>query len=439
MSSSFFKIIFAHGSRYLTASVFASFCSLLMTKYYTQVFSPTEFGILSMYLIMFKYVSTLVSLNLDSSSVRIYFDYKDSQRDEYLSTIFWFITLLAFGVFVVGLFFIQPISNWIAPNTQFIYFITLFSGIFMVYVNFLMNILYNEHKSKLVLKYSILQTVINHLSSAVLISVFKLGLLGRIGGQGLSYGVNSYALIRTFQKEGLFKIKLTFNRLMAKETFLLALPGMMTVLLSVAFIYLDRFFIKHYIGDSAVGIYTLGYTLGQGLSLVYEAVSQAIFPKVYNEMNINYDKARKELESFAYRYYISLIVITILIILLSPVIVSIFSNESYAEAAIVMPLVMVGFMMGGFYKIPALILGFHKIVWFYPFLSIVSFGTNALLNWYFIPVYGITGAAFASFVGLFLYSCVVFVMSWRFFSTGFNAVLALIYSFVFVAVLLAFF
>jgi O-antigen/teichoic acid export membrane protein len=73
-------------------------------------------------------------------------------------------------------------------------------------------------------------------------------------------------------------------------------------------------------------------------------------------------------------------------------------------------------MMGGFYKIPSLILGFHKKVWFYPLLSAFAFGINALLNWYLIPLYGIIGAGFASFVGLFIYSVVMQILSFKYMS-----------------------
>jgi O-antigen/teichoic acid export membrane protein len=160
--------------------------------------------------------------------------------------------------------------------------------------------------------------------------------------------------------------------------------------------------------------------LGQGLSMVYEAISQAILPKVYNDMNKNYEKAIDELEHFSYRYYIGLAIITIIISLLSPIIVSLFSNDNYSEASSVMPFVMAGFMMGGFYKIPSLVLGYHKVVWFYPFLSFFSFGTNALLNWWLIPIYGIVGAGFASFVGLFLYSVVLQILSFKYMSKKYN-------------------
>ena len=429
-----FEIILKHAPKYLTASVIASGTTLLMTKYYTAVFNPAQFGILALYLVMLKYITTLVSLNMDSSATRFYFDYRETKRDEYLSTIFWFITTLASIVLILGLLFMDFISNWIAPDSQTIYIITLLAGIGAVYVSFLIRVLYNEQKSSSVLKHTIFQTFINHFTSFMFISYFNLGILGRISGQGLGYFLNMFTLLKEFSSQNLFRLKMTFNRAMASETFMLALPTIIASFQTVLFVYLDRIFIKHYIGDSAVGVYTLGYMLGQGLSMVYEAISQAILPKVYSGMNNNYEKAKDELEHFSYRYYIGLVIITVIISALSPWIVALFSNESYSEASSVMPFVMAGFMMGGFYKIPSLVLGYHKVVWFYPFLAFFSFGVNALLNWWLIPIYGIVGAGVASFVGLFLYSIVIQIISFkylssryrRFTSTGYLIVFSLI-------------
>jgi O-antigen/teichoic acid export membrane protein len=415
-----FDVVLKHAPKYLGASSIASIASLVMIKYYTAIFSPAEFGVLSLYLVMVQYVTTFCSLNMDSSATRFYFDYKDTKKDEYLSTIFWFITGISTIVILLGLLLMNPISNWIAPNSQIIYIVTLLAGIGAVYVSFLTRVLYNEHKSSSVFKHSIFQTFINHTSSLLFISVFNLGIFGRMSGQGLGYFANIFTLLRGFSKENLFKLKLTFNKVMAKETFLLAIPGMIASLQAVVFVYLDRIFLKHYIGDSAVGIYTLGYMLGKGLSMVYEAMSQAMLPKVYSDMKENYEKARNELEFFSYRYYLGLIIITFVISLLSPVIVGALSNENYSEAASVMPFVMVGFMMGGFYKIPSLVLGFHKKVWFYPFLAFFAFGINALLNWKLIPIYGMSGAAFASFIGLFLYSIALQLMCFKYMSRKYN-------------------
>ena len=429
MNQSFFKVVLSHAPKYLTGSVVAVGTTLVMMKYYTAIFSPTQFGILALYLVMFKYVMTFASLNLDSGSTRFYFDYRKTKRNEYLSTIFWLITFISTIVLLIGFIFMDFISNWIQKGSHIIYLTTLITSIGGVYVSFLTRVLYNEHKSSSVLKHTIFQTFLNHASSVIFISVFNLGIFGRMSGQGLGYFLNIFTLLREFSKENLFKFKLTFNKAMATETFLLTLPSMIAAIQGIAFIYLDRIFIKHYIGDGAVGIYTLGFMLGQGLSMVYEAISQAILPKVFNDMNEDYEKARDELEHFSYSYYIGLVIITVIISALSPVIVSTFSNDDYKKAASVMPFVMAGFMMGGFYKIPSLILGFHKRVWFYPFLTFFSFGTNALLNWWLIPIYGIVGAAFSSFVGYTINSLVIHIMAMKYLSKKFNLFIICIFVF----------
>jgi len=416
MSQSFLKTVVSHAPKLLTGSVIAGAASLIMTKYYTSVFSTAEYGVLAIYLMMFKYVASLTSLNLDSSSTRFYFDYRESRRDEYLSTIFWLISGISIFVFGIGLLLMIPISELISEGSGDIYFFTLIMGISSVYVSFLTRVLYNEHKSNSVLKHSVFQTFVNHFSSYIFIFFLNLGVLGRVCGQGLGYILNVVSLVKEFSSKDLFRVKFVFNKSMAKETFMLALPSMISVLLGALFLYADRFFLKFYLGDSSVGIYSLGYMLGQSLSLVYEAISQAILPKVYNDLNQDYKKSINELESFSYRYNLFLIAITSVISILSPVIVAVFSNESYSEASSVVPFVMAGFMMGGIYKIPSLVLGFHKVVWFYPILSVFSFGTNALLNWMLIPRYGVVGSAYASFVGLFLYSLVLHLMALRYMS-----------------------
>lgn len=427
-----FQTIKRHAGKYFTGSIITTITALFMMKYYTAIFTPAEFGILALYLVLFQYIVTFVSLDMQSSATRYYFDYRENKRDEYLSTIFWFITVMALVVLILGFILMPFISNWIAPNSQDIYLITLFAGIFGVYVSFLTRVLYNEQKSNSVLKHTIFQTFVKHFSSFVFISFFNLGVFGRMSGQGLGSTLNVLTLLREFYKDNLFRLKLYFNKQMAKETFVLAMPTMIASLQGLVFIYLDRIFLKHYIGDSAVGIYTLGYLLGQGLSMVYSAISQSILPKVFNDMKEDYEKAKDELENFSYKYYIGLVIITVIIASMSHVIVSIFSNENYTQSATVMPFILAGFMMGGFYKIPSLILGFHKIVWFYPFLAFFAFGINALLNWWLIPIYGVIGAAFASFVGLFLYSLIMQVMVKKYMSRKYKIFVFIGYIFVFI-------
>lgn len=417
-----FKTIKEHAGKYLTGSIFTAVVSLLMMKYYTNVFSPSQFGILALYMIMFEYVKALVSLNMDHGTTRLYFDYKEKRRDEYLSTIFWFLIMLSVIVSIIGFVLMPYVPKLIASNSEDVYIITIIVGIIVVFVTFFMRILINEHRSTSVLKHTIAQSLINHLSSVIFISIFNLGIFGRLSGQGLGAFFNLYGLIKEFSINNFFNIKMMFNASMAKETFLLSLPLSFLYFQNIFFVYLDRIFLKYFYDDNVVGIYTLGYLLGQGLSMVYNAISQAILPKVYNDLKENYQDNVKKLESFSYRYYIGLFLLTIIISYASPLVVDLVANEDYSQAAIVMPYIIISFMMGGFYKIPSLILGFHKIVWIFPFVSFFSFGTKALLSWWLIPIYGMLAAAFASFIGLYLYSLSLQLFTFKFLSKKYKIV-----------------
>ena len=213
----YFQTISSHAPKYFTGSTIAAGMTLLMTKYYTLVFTPEVFGILAMYLVMFKFIMAFCSLNLDSGSTRFYFDYRKTAKHEYLSTIFWLITFVSILVLIASLIFMDFISNWIHPGSENVYIITLISGILAVYVSFLIRVLYNEQKSTSVLKHGIFQTFVNHISSVVFISIFNLGIFGRMMGQSTGYSLNILTLFNEFYKERLFHLKLVFNRSMAND------------------------------------------------------------------------------------------------------------------------------------------------------------------------------------------------------------------------------
>ena len=421
------NVIVKHASKYFSYSVFAAVASLLMMKYYTFMLTPEQFGILALFLVLFEYTKVLVSFNMDNAMARLYYDYEHAERLEYVSTVFWITTVLALFAIIAALVVMPFVVDYIMPGGHLTYMIVVAMGIGAVYVTFFTRIFVNEYKSSALVKQGILQTILNHSMSFLFMSGFHLGVLGRIMGQGTGYFVNVILMVKILTQEGLLKISAAFNRAMAKETLLLSLPMFFLYVCNVLFLYLDRFFLEYFHGTASVGIYTFGYMLGQGLSMVYSAIYQAIQPQVYDDLTKNYSKGINDLESFSFKYYIGLVILTVVISYASPLLVALFANDNYIEAASAVPFVMVGFMMGGFGKISSLVLGYHKQVWFYPFVAFFAFGSNALLNWFLIPVFGIVGADFASFIGLFLYSSVLQLLSFRYMSNFYRNIISTIY------------
>ncbi|MBT5856595.1 oligosaccharide flippase family protein [bacterium] len=434
VKQSILKAVIKHAPVYFSATFITAVVATLMAKYYTQIFSPAEYGIIALYGMMLQYITTFASLNMDSASTRYYFDYRETRRDEYLSSIFYFISLLSGAVFIIGLLLMPVLVPLFQEGTEWIYFVTLVSGVVKVINSFLYRLLINEQYSKSVFRNKILHMVTLHSSAVYLISAHQMGILGKQLGSLLANGLNIAYLVFEYHKKNLFRFKRTMNWGMIKETLFLALPGAVTTLQGLAFVYLDRIFLKIYQGNAEVGVYSLGFLLGKGISMIFEAISNAMNPKIMSDLVDDYEEGKKDLEKFAGIYYVGLLGIALCTSFMSKWIVMVVSNMNYIEAASVMPYVLMGFLVGGFYKIPSSILGYHKKVWFYPALSFVAFGVNGLLNFWLIPSYSMIGAAYATFVGLFIYSTILQLMAFKYHSRRYCLGVSFLYSVIIIAV-----
>lgn len=422
--------IIKHASRYFSASLISAAAAFLMTKYYTSNFSPAEFGVMALYLVMFEYVVSLNSLSMNTSASRIYFDYKDNKRDEYISSIFWFMLIVSAAVMGVGMIGSSFISNWIAPETLSIYIVVILSGVFGAHLKFFSAILYNEHQSKQLFKTSLINTFSNHIISIFLISIFSFGIIGRFVGQSIGLLLNMLFVLIILHELHLFQLRRVFNKGMIKETVLLAMPGMVSMLLGLLFIYLDRIFLKHYLGDDAVGLYSLGIIIGKLMSMCFDSVSMVLFPYSIEELKKSYPEGIKKIENFSFKYYLLNICIVITLIFSVPAILYIISTGGYSEAKVVTQFIILGILMGGLYKIPAVILQYHKVVWIYPFLALFSFSINAGLNYIFIPRVGLFGAGVASFIGYFIYSYMMQLFCFKYMSKRYRLLTTVMYLFI---------
>lgn len=422
-----FSKIAKHSSRYFSSSLISAAAAFLMTKYYTVTFTPADFGIMTMYLVMFEYVVTFSTLSSEGSVSRKVFDYDEEERHRYLSTILWFYIVLITLSLIVGALLSDIISEWISPGSLDVYYIVLFSGFSAALVKLYYFILSTSQKSKPILKGSLINTGTMHPVAIILISIFKLDYVGRFIGLLLGSLFQLFYFIAKSGQEKVFNLQFYFDYRYLKETLILATPTIFSAVLGLLFIYLDRVFLKHYLGDTSVGLYGLALIIGKLLSLVIESLSTALFPVTIKGLNDNYDNGIKEVQNFSIRYYIALLFCSVVLALSSPLLVKLISSEEYSGTADVSPLVLLGIAMAGFYKIPSMLLSYHKIVWFYPILTIVSFGVNAYLNYMLIPSFGVVGAGISSLIGYFIYSFTLQLFCFKYYTFDYKKIVLFIY------------
>ena len=394
-----------------------------MLKYYTFVFLPEEYGMLSIYNSILQYVVLFIGLNMSGYSMRLYWDFEGEARKDYLATILAYLLASSTIALTVGLIFGHYIVDFIKPGTFLIFYLGVIGSCVFVVGDFFLKLIKIQYQSKKLLSLSISSSVINHVSSVGLISLFGLGITGRqlgklLGSMSLVYG--------SYRNSPIYKhYRFTFNSKALKETIYLAIPSVINTGQSLLINYFDQVYIKIQSGLGDVGIYSLAFFISRSISLVIEGITSAMAPITFYKLKTNYEEAISELERVSYKYFLFLIMILILITSSSKVLISLIATVEYSRSAEVLSILIYGYGLAGFYKIPSMILGFHKKVKLYPVISFVSAASNIGLNIIMIPEYGIIGAAFASLFSLAIYSLGVLCYAQKYLSIKFKIIYVL--------------
>lgn len=398
-------MVVIHAPKYFSGSVVAAGIGLAMNKYYTNAFNPEQFGVLSLYLIITQYITLIASGGADKGLIREYYEHRlnGTARDSYLSTVYWFCVLCALFILGICLVIESQITGFFGGE-PILFYVSCLAGISAVFVSIATNILICEQHSNKVLQFNVIQAVLSHGISFILIFYFSTGLVGRQYGQFLAYATIGLSAAYYFVNSRVWRPRLSFDYRALKQTLLFGLPGTINTLLGLLFLYMDRLFINAYRESWELGVYFLAFILGKFLSTFFEAIASSIFPNIVHSFDKDELQGKKDFKQFALGYYAVLICLTFVGVLAADLMVKIFSNDTYIAAGEILRFSICGMMIGGFYKMPLQILNYYKDIYVFPIYSVCSLAINVLLNWSLVPEYGGLGAAYATFMSLFVYS-----------------------------------
>ncbi|ROV55891.1 hypothetical protein EGH82_23645, partial [Vibrio ponticus] len=252
------------------------------------------------------------------------------------------------------------ISNWVAEDTKYVYYLVIISGCATVFVKFFNNICVNLQQSKRVSLALVFNTLSSHPLSIFYVLFVSHNVAGRFIGVLCGSIFQLYILLGYSKNIIKFKFRREINVVMLKETLYLALPTISSTILIMLLSYADRLFLKEFSGDTSVGLYGLALIIGKLITIVFEATSKAIFPAVMVKLTENYTLGMKKIESLTVKYYALIFITVVIVISISPFITMLISNENYASTNEVIPFVVIGIAMGGMYKFPSVVLSYHK-------------------------------------------------------------------------------
>lgn len=161
--------------------------------------------------------------------------------------------------------------------------------------------------------------------------------------------------------------------------------------------YADRQMIERMLGLDALGVYSVGYSFGMVMTIAMGAFATA-WPPFFMSYLKKTDEARIVFSQVLTYYLVGFGALVVLFFAAAKPIVLILTGPTFHEAYLVVGLVAAAYMLKGCYLIVLPGIYFAEKLHKQSTIEWVAAIVNIGLNFWLIPLFGITGAALATFV-----------------------------------------
>lgn len=401
------KAILGQSAVYGLGNVLAQGIAFLLIPVYANYLSPDEYAILSIAATVNAALVVVLQFGLAGALTRFHFDYLDDQRARrsYYGTIWLSLTgaslLLALLLNWQGEWLFQVLFRSVSfvPYGRLAVwqaFVTVASVVPLV--------LFRVREQPI--PYTLL-TVGRFLLSTGLIVFFVIarneGAAGALKGQVLAGAIMAVP----FTYITLRNIRFSFHWDKLKASLAFGLPLVPHQLSSWALQMSDRPLMEHFLPLEQVGVYSLGYRIGQMLDLILSSANMAWAPFFMRTAATEEDAPRIFARLTTY-LVAGILVLALGMALLGRDIILVMASPKYHEAYSVVPIVTLGFLAHGLYFLVTNQLFFVKRTLRLPLYTALSAGVNIGLNVLTLPRFGMLAAAWNTAIGYVLLFLLVF-------------------------------
>ena len=395
----------------------------LLTFYLT----PSSLGVWSLSMTILTGLTTIFNLALHGAATRFFYDYDlEHDRDQFndfmgtlLSWLLIWSSCLSVLFLLVGPFILESVLP------QFPFWPYGACIIIMAFLGVLGSIpkalWAAAEKPKLFVSVSALGSGLDLLGSLFFVIGLRLDIAGLFLGKMISLTI----LAVVFLSYSIRSIGLAWHISHLKSALKFSLPLVPHLLAHWVLAMVDRLMIESYFsradvshshivgnigkntGLHAVGIYAVGYTFINILNTITVAVNRAWIPK-FNRFYADESSRPFIAKSITY-FLLVILAVGTTFSLFSPLIVKGFFASDYHQAAELTTVLCIGGIFQGMYFIYVAGIFYHKNTTLIPWVTMLSGLVNLGLNAWWIPRYGLIGAAWATVVG---YACLCWGARW---------------------------
>jgi len=414
-----FKYFLKHSIIYSISNVATKASGIILLPIYTSYFTVEEFGRLGLVLAIITILIQIVVLGQNQSILKFnnQIEYADKKKS-ILFTLSLFVIISALLFTLIGEFSAPWLAKVLGNYED--YYLSLRIANYIVVVSIINNVFQNklraDEKSVSFTVVSLIKLFVLIFAIVYLVTSLELGINGVLYGQLISEIATLIILTPFMLKSMEFK----FEKNILTESLKFGLPLIFSALSMTLLNISDRFLIKFLDSEEALGLYELGYRVAGILNMfMIMPLSLTLLPvayKVYQQPG-DKDYYRKIMTYAAYFLVWGALALSIF----SKEIIELFSSSgSYLPAYEVVPVILFAYVFFGMSMISSLGMYLTAKTAYIAIITIASAVLNIILNFVFIPKYGIMGAAvntLIAFIFLYLFSDIV---SNRYYRIGFE-------------------
>lgn len=368
--------------------ILSFFIGLLTARY----LGPGNYGLISYAGTYGTFFAAFCTLGINSVIVKDFVDHPDEEGTTLCTAI-----ILRILASITSMFAIIGISSFVdrgEPTTRIIVAICALNLVFQVFDTY--NYWFQAH---LLSKYSAIATLIAYSSLSVyrvVLLVLQKDVYWFAFATSIDYIVLAIVLAIAYKMEGGPKFGFSWQKgkALLKASYHFILSSMMISIYGAT----DKFMLKQMVDETNVGYYTTAVSICNIWVFILQAIIDSLTPVIMEAKNKDqalYERRNKQL--YAIVFYMSALV-SVLLMIFGNFIVKILYGDAYMPS--VMPLRIITWYTAFSY------LGVARNPWtvcenkqkYLKYLYAGAAGANVVINALLIPVWGPSGAAFASLI-----------------------------------------
>lgn len=374
---------------YTMGSMMTPLIGFIMLPIYTNYLVPSEYGVMTTVQSLVGMIQIFLLLSLNGAVTRFYYDFIDDhdKQKEYLGSIFFFVFLFSAMISLLMLIFSDAIGGFLfssIPINPYYYYMIVLSWVSALLALPLALLRAQEKAGSFVLVNMIKAFTI------MLLSIYFIIIKGfGVDSVLLSQIMVSIVVVIYLYAKHFYLLKLKMNFKLIKNSLIFSLPLLPHVASTWIINSSDRVVLEKFVTLDQIGIYALAVQVSMILSLFYVSVNNALVPRY---TKLKKDNQHSQADRLLKIFLLIVIVFGVLAIPIGMLGAKFLSSNDYNDAIWLIPLLIIGQIIKGFYFIPAAKLFYIKKTKAIATSSTLAAIVNIFINISLIPFIGIYGA-----------------------------------------------